>query len=354
MEKTSLLIPSAGKSSRFPNKPKWLLTQPNGNLMIYDCIRGLNLKNIDKIYIGVLKEHIDKFCNGSTKCIEKSFKNHNIKIMIIKEQTRSQCETVCKMIKHFKIKNSIFIKDVDNYYEHTPKNENAICFVDINNYKNISNLAGKSFIKTDNLNIIKNIVEKRIISDKICVGGYSIKESNKYLELFNKFMNNNEFEINEMYTSHIIWNMILNKNQFIGINVNNYYDWGTYEDWINYKNQYMTLFIDIDGTIFENTGQFTEIEWGDNKPIEKNLLLLKKLRCEKNIKIIFTTSRTLEYKEKTKKQFEKYQVPYDDIIFNLPHCSRYLINDFAPTNVYPSSIAINIPRNGNLEDYLNF
>ena len=41
------------------------------------------------------------------------------------------------------------------------------------------------------------------------------------------------------------------------------------------------------------------------------------------------------------------------IIFNLPHCKRYLINDYAPTNPYPSAIAININRNDdNLIDKL--
>ena len=94
----------------------------------------------------------------------------------------------------------------------------------------------------------------------------------------------------------------------------------------------MTLFIDIDGTIFKNTGQFTEISWGDNEPIEENVKFLQKLRQEKHVKIIFTTSRTLQFKEKTIQQFKKYNIPYDDIIFDLPHAKRFLINDFAPTN----------------------
>ena len=34
-----LLLPIAGRSSRFPNmKPKWLLTHPNGNFMIDESI----------------------------------------------------------------------------------------------------------------------------------------------------------------------------------------------------------------------------------------------------------------------------------------------------------------------------
>ena len=103
MKNISLIIPSAGKSSRFPNKPKCFLTQPNGNLMIYDCISGLNLENIKEIYIAVLKEHIDKYCEKSIECILKNYTLYNLKpkILVLEKPTRSQCETVCEIINHF-------------------------------------------------------------------------------------------------------------------------------------------------------------------------------------------------------------------------------------------------------------
>ena len=58
----NLILPVAGKSSRFPNlKPKWLLTHPNGNLMITEAIRGLNLKDFEKIYLISLDIHFENF-----------------------------------------------------------------------------------------------------------------------------------------------------------------------------------------------------------------------------------------------------------------------------------------------------
>ena len=48
----SLIIPMAGKSSRFPNmRPKWMLTHPMSNrFMAIESILGLNLNFFDKIY----------------------------------------------------------------------------------------------------------------------------------------------------------------------------------------------------------------------------------------------------------------------------------------------------------------
>ena len=60
MNNISLILPCAGKSSRFKGKPKWLNTCPNGNLMIQECLIGLDLSNVRDIYISFLKEHIWK------------------------------------------------------------------------------------------------------------------------------------------------------------------------------------------------------------------------------------------------------------------------------------------------------
>ena len=46
----NLLIPAAGKSSRFPNmRPKWMLTHPNGNMMFVESISGLDLSEFENI-----------------------------------------------------------------------------------------------------------------------------------------------------------------------------------------------------------------------------------------------------------------------------------------------------------------
>ena len=58
----TLLLPVAGKSARYPGmRPKWLLTMPNGKLMIEQSISKLNCNKFDKIYVIALKEHLDKY-----------------------------------------------------------------------------------------------------------------------------------------------------------------------------------------------------------------------------------------------------------------------------------------------------
>lgn len=71
----TIIIPAAGASSRFSetNRPKWLLTNPNGKLMIEDCITGIDDSNTQLILIGLLESHIDKYCNSSIDFFDNKY-----------------------------------------------------------------------------------------------------------------------------------------------------------------------------------------------------------------------------------------------------------------------------------------
>ena len=339
-----LIIPCAGKSSRFPDRPKWLLTCPNGNLMIQESIKGLDLSLVKSIYITFLEEHIQQYCNKLDLNLLFKFTNKPIYIYILKEGTKSQSETVYKTIKYFNIQGSIFIKDCDNYYEHYIKNENSVCFVPINKETNISKLYNKSYIKINNLNNLDNICEKEIISQNICVGGYSFNDSNDFLEIYDE-IKNLDLNHNELYISHIIYKALLKNMIFKVQKVNRYIDWGTIEEWNKYKSEYKTLFIDLDGVLVYNSSEYMVPKWGETEAINENVNYLKQLHQTNKVKIIITTARKSTFRDITIKQLKKYKIPYDDIIFDLYHAQRILINDYSNTNKYPTAISINLKRN---------
>lgn len=73
-EPVTLVIPSAERSSRFPgHKPKWLLNQPSGRLMLVDAISGLNLESVIRVVVGVLQEHVNLHCGGAPEAILDAF-----------------------------------------------------------------------------------------------------------------------------------------------------------------------------------------------------------------------------------------------------------------------------------------
>ena len=63
----NLIVPVAGKSSRYPGmRPKWLLTMPDGKLMIEKSLSLLNLKVFSRIIVIVLSDHLKKYTSKNS------------------------------------------------------------------------------------------------------------------------------------------------------------------------------------------------------------------------------------------------------------------------------------------------
>ena len=96
----TLIVPCAGKSLRFPKmRPKWLLTHPDGNLMIQKAVKGLNLEVYDRIIITIVKEHVIKY--EADLILQQAFninENSKFEILILDEFTSCQAETVYRTL----------------------------------------------------------------------------------------------------------------------------------------------------------------------------------------------------------------------------------------------------------------
>lgn len=348
----SLLVPMAGKSTRFPNtRPKWMLSHPGSNrFMGIESITGLNLDFFEKIYFICLKEHESQyqFLNGFETELKKIGIGSKTEIILLDEKTDSQSETVFTAIKKKNITGFVFVKDSDNYFKVNLANQtNQICYFDLNEKDGI-NARNKSYLDLDTNGIVSNIVEKKIISSNFSVGGYGFSSAEEFCKTYE---NLKDIE-GECYISNIIFEMLLSGKTFFGTCTSNYKDWGTIDDWNKYKQTYKTLFVDLDGTLVTNTSHQFPPYIGEGTPLQKNIDYINKLYSTGRVKIIITTSRPKEYYQKTIDELKDKKIPFDDIVMGLPHAQRILVNDFAKSNPYPSCSALNIPRNNdNLEDY---
>jgi bifunctional N-acetylglucosamine-1-phosphate-uridyltransferase/glucosamine-1-phosphate-acetyltransferase GlmU-like protein len=170
--KPILIIPAAGKSSRFQNmKPKWMLTHPSGKLMIEKVVDGLNIEDYSMVYFVILEEHCQKY--EADLILEQCFSKIPYKIVVLKTATNSSPETVYSCIINEKISDSIVIKDCDCLVSfNVPKHSNFVVGMNINT--SIKNIQQKSFILFNQDNIIQEIIEKKVVSDKICLGVYMV------------------------------------------------------------------------------------------------------------------------------------------------------------------------------------
>jgi len=350
----TLVVPMAGKSSRFPNmRPKWMLTHPMTNrFMVTESILGLNLNFFDHIYFICLQEHENKyeFIKGFTSELNNLGLYEKSKIVLLPEQTKSQSETVYNFLKSSELQGFIFIKDSDGYYECELNNEkNQVAYFDLNDMDDI-NARTKSYVELDINQMVTNIVEKHVVSSTFSSGGYGFADTREFCATYEKLQ---DME-GECYISHIIFEMMLSGSTFYGTKTSNFKDWGTLDAWNKYKSQYKCLFVDIDGTLVANSSIHFPPYIGNADALQGNIDYLNSLYRAGKVKIVLTTSRPKNMRDVTVSELEDKRILYDELIMGLPHCKRVIINDFAKSNPYPSCEAINLPRNSdNLKEFLH-
>ena len=344
----NLILPIAGESSRYPNtRPKWMLCHPKGNMMLTEAIRGLHPEEFDKILIIGLKNH-EKLYSFSKPLLEelKQF-NKSVEIILLPKLTKNQPETIYRGIKKANIKGGIFIKDCDNYFKiNKIPNSNCISVIDLNKIGNVI-ASNKSYVALGKKNTVVNIVEKDVISNLFCCGGYYFESAGEFCQCYKRLQ-----KYSRLYVSHIIYQMILDGKTFFAEEAKDYSDWGTLEDWMKYREQFATIFVDLDGVLVENSSKHFQPKWGTTKAIQKNVKVLNALYDAGKVYIIITTARTQKPLH-LERYLKKLNIKYHKLITGIPHAKRILINDYASTNSYPSAIAINLKRNNdNLEEML--
>jgi hypothetical protein len=338
----NLIIPMAGKSTRFPDlKPKWMLTHPSGNFMVLEAIAGLNLQDFEKIFFIYLREHeeIHHFLKGFKEEIEDMNIMSKVEFIELDEPTKDQPHTVYEAIRLKNITGPVFIKDSDNRFTYKYNGGNSVCYEDLNDVGLIKP-KNKSYIQANSEGTVINIIEKQVISANFCVGGYGFESAAQYTTAYDALDN-----LNERYISNIIYHEILGEKIFTAEKVKHYSDWGTIEDWDRFKRSYATLFVDLDGTLVQNSSWHFPPYIGESEPLKNNVDIIKLLQQSGKFEIIITTSRPHKFREVTENQLKNLGIEYSYLLMNLNHSKRIIINDYSKGNPYKSCDSINLKRN---------
>ena len=337
----AVIIPCAGRSSRYPGtRPKYLLTLYDGSLMFEKAAQPY-LEYTDVHFI-ILKEHEDQY--NVTDIFERIYGNDNsqVHIHILEEETSGPAETVYCVTQTLDADEPVFIKDCDSFFDAPLKANNHVCVADLRENLNVTKVASKSFAVANEQNMLTGIIEKSVSSNYICVGGYGFSSA----QLYNQSFESLKHITDEIFVSHVIQQLLHNDIFEIDL-VSNYIDVGTYEEFVVYNQGKPTIFCDIDGTVFYNQSQYFDNHHGIKpEPIPNAVnYLLKKQQA--GSKLVFTTSRAEKFKDITVTALKDCGFNNFEVIFDMPHAPRMIINDNSITNPYPTAIALNVPRDDN-------
>lgn len=339
----AVIIPCAGRSSRFPGtRPKYLLTMHTGELMVERAIK--NYLATEDIHIILLREHCDKY--DAEFALKMLYRDQmNVHIHVLEKETSGPAETVYQIAKTLRGNDYLLIKDCDSFFDAPIAQENSVCVANLKKNLHVNNVAAKSFGVFNEHDLLTNIVEKDVVSNYICVGGYEFSSVASFVMTYEQVIKSNPSE--EIFISHIIKHMLINNATFTKTEVENYIDVGTYKEFVDYNHSKPTIFCDIDGTIFYNQSAYFKNNYSNfPEPIQNAVKYMLKKQQE-GCKIIFTTSRPEKYRNITIEALKECGFTNISVLFNMPHSPRMVINDISKTNPYPTAMSMNVPRNDN-------
>ena len=342
-----VIVPAAGLSSRFPEmKPKYLLYDYSHKLMIQRSIEPY-IEMSCPVTIGILKEHDEKY--HASEFIKHEI-GDKVNVVVLPEVTRGPADTVYQIIKKSDSigdYDEILIKDCDSFFEHEYTPGNYVCVSHIAEHEVLKKIAAKSFVVSNDQGIITDIVEKKVVSDTFCVGGYKFTSAKLYCDVFDQISSNNE-----IFVSDVIQRLLFHKTIITEKRVTNYVDVGTADDWFEFNDK-PVIFCDIDGTLIKNQNRVGVDTYDDNPVmLYKNIKLM--LEYQNNgAQFIFTTSRPKQYESRTRQVLDDLGFRDYQLLIGLLNSRRILVNDYNKANPYPRAVAINIPRNSDtLNDFM--
>lgn len=220
MKSFSLIVPIAADKAIYENEMPYVFRLAQDGIM--QCIKavlGLDLDKFDHIYFTILEKHNKKYCLSDLFCLQfKRLNMSNAKVVVLKDNTRSQADTVYKTILHENISGSIFVKDADCSFVCEIDRKNSVAIYPLENLEWV-NPQHKSYVQVDDMFYITNIIEKKIVSHYFCAGGYCFERVEDYCNYYETLQYNDG-----LFLSHIIYSMLLDKKIFRPILIKEYID----------------------------------------------------------------------------------------------------------------------------------
>ena len=309
---------------------------PDGRMMLQHAADKY-LEAGHSVTFVVVKEHSEKY--ESEYAIRKAYGN-SVDVIVLDDFTSGPAETIYNVIKKWDDVPFV-VNDCDSFFNFEIQlNSNFVVYADLHNYPKLTHIHAKSFIIKNNETVV-DIIEKKISSEHICIGGYGFKSSNQFKHHYQLISHNTKTEI---FISHVIKSMIDVGMPILSIEGVQYIDCGTYDSYVEHMKKHVTIFCDIDGVIFKNQSNYFKNSY-DNQPIiNQNAVNFIKDKISNGATVIFTTARPEDTREMTEFSIRNTGIDNFRVVYGLPHSPRLLINDVHYTNPWPTATAINAPR----------
>ncbi len=339
----TLIIPCGAPLARgAERRPKWLLTTPEGQMLVARAAASLPQARVRRTIVVFLREVEERY--GASAALSRAFA-HDIECVVLDAPTSGPAATVREAILRAQVTGPVCIKDSDSFFtlrDGLPHGS-FLAVADLRSMASVSEPARKSYVRLNEQGLVAGIVEKNVVSNFISVGLYGFADAALFTDALDTLARMTGGA--HSFVSHVIEIAMADGHIFQPVPVDDLVDIGTRADWNAYRARLPGIVLDIDGVVFRNQSQFFPPYWSDPvEPIAANVAHIRSLQSS-GAQLIFMTARPEAYRAATLAALEAAGLRVHALVMACHHGTRYLVNDYASSNPYPSAVAVNLPRN---------
>jgi len=338
----TLILPCAAPIPMPPaRRPKWLLTAPNGDLFVRVAADSLPRDQLGDVVVAFLREAEETY--HCTEAIRRAF-DDRVRCVVLEERTAGPAETVRQVIDRAGLTGPIAVKDSDSFFGLPALPDSSFLAVsDIRGRQRLSSPGRKSYVRLNEQGMVADVVEKNIVSNLISCGLYGFLDPAVFAVEFDRLVR--QVGHRRLFVSHVLSSAVLHGEVFLPVHTTDFVDLETAEDLEDYRLGYATIVIDVDGVIFRNQSRFFPPYWGDPvEPIQDNIDHARALQA-RGAQLVFMTARPELYRAVTAAALQQAGLRPHALVMGCNHSARFLVNDYAQSNPYPSAVAVNVERN---------
>lgn len=343
----TLVVPAA--SAR--EDPAWSSFRPDGAITLVAVLKPLDVTNVSRVVVVVLKEHVDAKCGGDAAGLQDylaaqlGFRSGGgaaegesgkpaLQVVALEQPTTDAVQTVCEAITRCGIEGPLFVKDCDGAFPHKVAADDHVVVLPITSQSvtSLHDLPSKSFAYECG-GILTNIVEKQIVSDLACVGGYGFASAAEFVAAQARVRATAELAkksgsavSGSVFTSHVALQLLFEESVFRVVKVGSFEDWKTPAAWAANSKQYRNFVAHLDdglvrpkvswlaAKIREQAGSYTALS-ELYEPVQENIDTLRHaVEGAKGDRTIILSSHTEAQRAAIMSMLGDFGIPCDALV----------------------------------------
>jgi hypothetical protein len=323
-------------------RPKWMLTTPDGRMLVVRAAGSIPQERVARTIVVLLQDTEQRY--GASEAVRRAF-GREVETLVLDEPTGGPAATVRQAVATCGVTGPLLIKDSDGFFAppDQPLDGSFIAVSDLRAMPSVSEPGRKSYVRINEQGLVADIHEKNVVSNYISVGLYGFADATQFADGHDALTSLTG--TSGGYVSHVVKTCLAAGHVFQPLPVEGLVDIGTRADWNAYRARLPTIVLDIDGVIFRNQSQFFPPYWTDPvEPIAANVAHARSLQA-RGAQLVFMTARPEALRPQTLAALQAQGLHPHALVMGCHHGTRFLVNDYAPSNPYPSAVAVNLRRN---------